>query len=142
MIETIAGNRVTLITLGVDDLERAKAYYAAVGFEAEDGPPTVAFYRCDGCYFGLFPRVELAKEQGRDPASMGTGAASLSQNYSDRAGVDAAHARALGAGATLITMPVETFWGGYSGYVSDPDGHVWEFAHNPFWPLDSKGNLK
>lgn len=136
------GNRVTLITLGVADLERAKAYYAAVGFEAKDGPSSVAFYRCDGCYFGLFPLAELAKEQHRDPANLGNGAASISQNYPDRDGVDAAHARAVSAGAKALSAPTETFWGGYSGYVADPDGHVWEFAHNPFWSLDSNGNLE
>ena len=67
---------------------------------------------------------------------------SLSQNYPDRAGVDAAHARALAAGAAQITAPTETAWGGYSGYVADPDGHVWEFAYNPFWPLDADGYLE
>ena len=135
------GNRVSLITLGVTDLERSKAFYEAIGFVAEDGPPSAIFFKCDGYYFGLFPLVELAKEQGRDPATTGKGAASISQNYNSPEEVNAAHARAIAAGATNLTDPTETFWGGYSGYVADPDGHVWEYAHNPFWPLDDAGRI-
>ncbi len=138
----MTGNRVTLITLGVRNLARAKSYYEEIGFVAQDGPPTAVFFKCGTYHFGLFPLSELAKEMHRDPATLGVGAMTLAQNYSDRAGVDAAHARAIEAGAQHLTTPAETFWGGYSGYVADPDGHIWEYAHNPFWPLDEDGHLQ
>ena len=136
------GNRVTLITLGVSDLDRSKAYYTALGFNAEDGPPSVVFYRCGALYFGLYPLPDLAAEQNREAGQLGNGAMSLSQNYPDRAGVDMAYARAIDAGAKALSAPQETHWGGYSGYLADPDGHVWEYAHNPFWPLDDEGYLE
>lgn len=136
------GNRVTLITLGVEDLARAKAFYAELGFEAAESPPSVVFFPCGSYMFGLFPRAELAREQGRAPEDLRAGAISLSQNQPDRAGVEAAYARALRAGATALRAPFETEWGGYSCYISDPDGHVWEFSHNPFWPLTDAGHLE
>ncbi len=94
-----------------------------------------------GALLGLFGRADLAKDQGRPGAALGTGAVTLAQNYEDRAGVDAAWQAALDAGATALKAPEEVFWGGYSGYYADPDGHVWEIAHNPFWPLGEDGSL-
>ncbi len=134
--------RVTLITLGVDDLARSKAFYAALGWtprpsEAEE----VVFYQMHGSVLGLFGRAALAKDQGRKGASLGTGASTLAQNFSTEAEVDAAYAQALAAGATALKAPEKVFWGGYSGYFADPDGHVWELAMNPFWPLSDDGSL-
>ncbi|RDC72778.1 VOC family protein [Rhodovulum sp. 12E13] len=133
--------RVTLITLGVDDLARSTGFYAALGWEPAQETEGAAFYRLDGMALSLFGRAALAADQGRPGAALGTGAMTLAQNFADRAAVDAAFARAEAAGAEVLKRPEAVFWGGYSGYWADPDGHVWEMAHNPFWPLDVDGRL-
>lgn len=132
-------NRVSLLTLGVADLGRSRAFYAALGWEETTALDGVVFYQMDGMVMGLFGMEPLAADQGRPGASLGTGATTFAQNFADTAAVDAAFARAKDAGATLLKTPEPTFWGGYSGYFADPDGHVWELAHNPFWPLDATG---
>ena len=134
--------RVTLITLGVADLDRAKAFYAALGWEVtREMEGEVAFYQINGMALGLFGRDALAKDQGRPDAQLGTGAMTLAQNFATEAEVDAAFATATKAGAIVLKAPEKVFWGGYSGYYADPDGHVWEVAHNPFWPLNADGSL-
>lgn len=134
--------RVTLITLGVDDLAASRAFYAALGWrEHGESQPGVAFYQMHGAALALFGRAELAADQGRPGAALGTGAVTLAQNFSTEAEVDAAYAAALAAGATALKSPEKVFWGGYSGYWADPDGHVWEVAMNPFWPLAEDGSL-
>ena len=133
--------RVSLITLGVRDIERSKAFYAALGWAAGDVTPGVVFFQLDGQVLGLFGLQPLAEDQGRPGAELGFGAVTLAQNFADREGVDAAYAKALEAGATALKAPEEVFWGGYSGYYSDPDGHVWEVAHNPFWEISDTGRI-
>ncbi|WP_370283783.1 VOC family protein [Pseudooceanicola sp.] len=133
--------RVTLITLGVSDLERSRKFYAALGWEPVPGPPQVIFYRLDGMALGLFGVNALADDQGRPGAQLGTGAMTLAQNFATEAEVDAAFEAALEAGAEALKRPQKVFWGGYSGYYADPDGHVWELAMNPFWELDDAGRL-
>ncbi len=133
--------RVTLITLGVDDLARSTAFYAALGWAPAEETEGAVFYRMGGMALGLFGRAALAADQGRPGAALGTGAITLAQNFADREAVDAAFARVEAAGATVLKRPEAVFWGGYSGYWADPDGHVWEMAHNPFWPLDADGRL-
>ena len=133
--------RVSLITLGVSDLERSRAFYSALGWEPVESSPEVAFYQMAGMALGLFGLEALAKDQGREGTKLGFGAMTLAQNFPDRAGVDAAYTSALEAGAEALKAPEAVFWGGYSGYYADPDGHVWEVAHNPFWPLDPDGAL-
>jgi len=133
--------RVTLITLGVRDLTRAKAFYAKLGWEPEEATESVVFYDLGGMKLGFFGLEPLAHDQGRPGATLATGAMSLAQNFPDRAAVDAAFARAEAAGAEVLKRPEAVFWGGYSGYFADPDGHVWELAHNPFWPLDDDGRI-
>ena len=95
----------------------------------------------NGLALGLFGLCDLAKDQGRPGAALGTGAVTLAQNFADRAAVDAAYQAALAVGARALKAPQEVFWGGYSGYWADLDGHVWEVAHNPFWPLNADGSL-
>lgn len=133
--------RVTLITLGVDDLERAKTFYANLGWQPAQAQEGVVFYQMNGAVLGLFGRAALAKDQGRPGADLGTGAMTLAQNFSTEAEVDDAYKTALKAGATGLKLPEKVFWGGYSGYFADPDGHVWEVAMNPFWPLAEDGSL-
>ena len=134
--------RVTLVTLGVADLNRARAFYAALGWKAAAETPGVSFYQMNGLALGLFGLADLAADQGRAGVPLGTGAATLAQNFSTEAEVDAAFAAALAAGATALKPPEKVFWGGYSGYWADPDGHVWEMAMNPFWPLEADGSLR
>jgi hypothetical protein len=133
--------RITLVTLGVADLARSRAFYAALGWEPAEATDSVVFYRMAGMALGLFGRAALAEDQGRPGAVLGTGAITLAQNFADREGVDDAFARAVAAGAEVLKRPEAVFWGGYSGYFADPDGHVWELAHNPFWQLDAEGAL-
>ncbi|MGX9853825.1 VOC family protein [Limimaricola variabilis] len=134
--------RVTLITLGVTDMDRSKAFYAALGWVPHaSSQPSVTFYQMHGLVLGLFGLSDLAADQGRPGARLGTGAATLAQNFEDRAAVDAAWQAALDAGAEPLKGPEEVFWDGYSGYYADPDGHVWEIAHNPFWSLAEDGSL-
>ncbi len=134
--------RVTLITLGVADLDRSKAFYGALGWvPTREMPGEVVFYQINGMALGFFGLGPLAKDQGRPDATLGTGAMTLAQNFNTEPDVDAAFATALAAGATALKAPEKVFWGGYSGYYADPDGHVWEVAHNPFWELNADGSL-
>ena len=133
--------RVTLITLGVADLAAARAFYGRLGWLEQDSAPGVAFYQMNGLVLGLFGRDDLAADQGRKGAALGTGAITLAQNFATDAEVDTAFAEALAAGGTALKAPEKVFWGGYSGYWADPDGHVWEVAMNPFWPLQADGSL-
>ncbi len=133
--------RVSLITLGVDDLERSKAFYAALGWVPAEAQAGVVFYQMNGLVLGLFGRAALAEDQGRPEMRLGTGAMTLAQNFPTEGEVDAAFDAALKAGATALKRPEQVFWGGYSGYYADPDGHVWEVAMNPFWPLAADGSL-
>lgn len=134
--------RVSLVTLGVADLAGARAFYARLGWRehraSQDG---VAFFQMQGAVLALFERDDLAADQGRAGAVLGTGAITLAQNFATEAEVDAAFGAALTAGGTALKAPEKVFWGGYSGYWADPDGHVWEVAMNPFWPLAEDGSL-
>lgn len=132
--------RVSLITLGVADLARSRAFYGDLGWVPKDEVPgEVVFYQLHGAVLGLFGIDALAKDQGRPGANLGTGAVTLAQNFRTKAEVDAAYAHALSVGAKPLKAPENVFWGGYSGYYADPDGHVWEVAFNPFWELDDDG---
>ena len=138
---TLPMNRVTFITLAVADLARARAYYEGLGWELESAMDEVAFYAMGGSKFGLITLEGLAKETGRPVETMKTGAMTLAQNQPSEAKVDAAFAHAVASGATPVRAPFKTEWGGYSCYVADPDGHLWEFAFNPFSPLDDDGHI-
>lgn len=134
--------RVTLITLGVGDLARARSFYGALGWrEHPSSQETVAFFQLHDAVLGLFDRAALADDQGRPGADLGTGAVTLAQNFRTTEEVDAAYRAALDAGGDGLKAPQEVFWGGYSGYWADPDGHVWEVAMNPSWPLADDGSL-
>lgn len=141
-IEALPLQRVTLITLGVADLAASRAFYARLGWqehgESQEG---VAFFQMQGAALALFGRADLAADQGRPGADLGVGAVTLAQNFATEVAVNAAFAAAVEAGATPLKAPEKVFWGGYSGYWADPDGHVWEVAMNPFWPLAEDGSL-
>jgi catechol 2,3-dioxygenase-like lactoylglutathione lyase family enzyme len=132
---------ISLVTLGVADLERSKEFYGALGWQPAQSPPGVVFYQMAGQVLDLFGLEALAEDQGRKGARLGTGAMTLARNFATEAEVDAAFDLAVSAGAGVLKRPEKAFWGGYSGYFSDPDGYVWEVAMNPFWPLASDGTL-
>lgn len=133
--------RVTLITLGVSDLELSRKFYADLGWVPTREMDNISFYQMPGLALGLFPLDMLAEDQAQPVETLKTGAMTLAQNWATEAEVDAAFDRALSVGARALKRPEKVFWGGYSGYYADPDGHVWEIAMNPFWPLESDGSL-
>lgn len=133
--------RVSLITLGVAEVPRAAAFYEALGWKrAAESLDEIAFFQLAGQALALYPREMMAEDLGRE-AGDGPGAMALAQNLADRAGVDRLFAEAVSAGATPLRMPHETPWGGYVAYIADPDGHAWEFAHVPAFPLNADGTL-
>lgn len=127
--------RISMITLGVRDLARAVTFYEqGLGFPRRDSPPEVAFFTLNGTWLGLYGREALAEDATVSPSGQGFEGFALAHNVESEAEVDAVMARAAEAGATVVKKPLKVFWGGYSGYFKDPDGHLWEVAHNPhFW---------
>jgi predicted lactoylglutathione lyase len=132
--------RVSLITLGVADLERAVAFYEAMGWSPANDwrEQHVAFFQCVGMVFALWDRDELAADSAT--TAHPPGAATLAMNVGSPAEVDAVLAEAERAGASIPRGGAETFWGGYSGVFHDPDGHAWEVAHNPGWRIGADGS--
>jgi catechol 2,3-dioxygenase-like lactoylglutathione lyase family enzyme len=135
--------RLSLVTLGVADLARAIAFYRDVmGWSPAEATDDVAFLELNGVILGLWGHDQLAAEL-TVPADLGPyHGFALAQNLRSREAVDAAFAAFAAAGATITKPPTETDWGGYSGYVADPDGHRWEVAHNPFWTIDDDGRVR
>lgn len=127
--------RISLITLGVRDMARATAFYESLGLAQAEGPDGVVAFDLLGQTLGLFDLEALAEDIGLPVDSLGHGGMTLAHNVPGRAEVDALMGLAADAGATVLKPPQEVFWGGYHGYFADPDGHVWEIAHNPFAPL-------
>ena len=127
--------RISMITLGVRDLVASIQFYAdGLGFPRMDSPPTVAFFTLNGSWLGLYGREALAEDATVSPEGGGFAAVALAHNVGCEAEVDAVIGQAVAAGAALVKQPQKTPWGGYSGYFADPDGHLWEVAHNPhFW---------
>ncbi len=125
--------RISMITLGVADMGRSVKFYRdGLGFPQLDSPPEVAFFTLNGSWLGLFGREALAKDAAVPAAGEGFNGFSIAHNLGSEEEVDAAMAEAVEAGATLVKPPQKVFWGGYSGYFKDPDGHLWELAYNPF----------
>ncbi len=127
--------RISMITLGVRDLEVAIGFYEkGLGLPRMDSPPEVAFFTLDGTWLGLYGREALAEDATVPAEGHGFAGVALAHNVASPAEVDALLAQAVAAGARLVKPGQEVFWGGYSGYFADPDGHLWEVAHNPhFW---------
>ena len=134
--------RVSLITLGVSDLERARAFYEKLGWTTGAAPDDdVVFFQAGGMIVALWSRAQLAEDTVVEDGG-GWGGITLAYNVRSPAEVDAVLAEAASAGATIGRPGAETFWGGYSGVFIDPDGHAWEIAHNPHWTLDDDGSVK
>jgi hypothetical protein len=140
--------RMTMVTLGVRDLARARAFYEqGLGWTQSGGVEgNVAFYQLAGGVllglYGLEPLAEDARVAVADLVPGKTfGGITLAYNVADPAAVDAALEEARTAGGTILKPGEKVFWGGYSGYFADPDGHPWEVAHNPFWTLNDDGSV-
>jgi predicted lactoylglutathione lyase len=133
--------RVTLITLGVSDYARAKAFYAAMGWSPALEVEDTAFYQGNGVIITLWGREKLSPDMGiPDDGARWSGIA-LAHNVGSREEVDELIERARGNGAEITREPSETFYGGYAGVFRDLDGHGWEVAHNPGFGLDDRGNV-
>jgi len=135
--------RLTLVTLGVSDIARARRFYEQLGFTASSASqPTVTFMSAGGVVLSLFGRADLALDARVTDAPTGFAAITLAHNCRSEAEVDAVIAHAVACGATLKKSAQKVFWGGYAGYFADLDGHLWEVAYNPFMPLDAEGRMQ
>ena len=138
--------RVSLVTLGVADVRAATAFYESVGFHRSsasvDGD--VSFFNAGGVVLGIWGRADLAADAGlvdHNTSEIG-GGTSVAMNLSSEAEVDEVWARWVAAGASPIKSPERAPWGGYTSYVGDLDGHLWEIAFNPYWPLRADGTVE
>jgi catechol 2,3-dioxygenase-like lactoylglutathione lyase family enzyme len=133
--------RISLVTLGVADLDRARSFYESLGWKTGAKPDDdVIFFQTGGMIVALWDRAKLAEDSGVSDDG-GWGGVALAQNVDSPDAVDAVVASARAAGATVTREAAATFWGGYSGVFVDPDGHPWEVAHNPHWTLHDDGSV-
>jgi predicted lactoylglutathione lyase len=133
--------RLSLITLGVSDLARSRAFYEALGWKSGAAPDDdVVFFQAGGTIVALWDRAKLAEDSAVTDSG-GWGGVTPAYNTRSDEEVDAVIEEARSAGATIGREPAETFWGGYSGVFVDPDGHPWEIAHNPHWTIADDGSV-
>ena len=134
--------RISLITLGVEDVQRSTEFYERLGWKKSSASQdAITFIQLKGTVLALFSRESLAEDAHVENTPKGFSGVTLAHNVSSETGVDAVYKFALSCGATPVKQPEKVFWGGYSGYFSDPDGHLWEIAHNPFVQQDALGHL-
>ena len=133
---------LSLVTLGVSDMARARRFYEALGYKASSqSQDCVTFFDAGGVILGLFGRAALSEDAKVADSAPGFSGVSLARNVRSEAEVDQALSDAVAAGAKLMKPGQKVFWGGYSGYFADLDGHLWEVAFNPFWQLDDQGRV-
>jgi catechol 2,3-dioxygenase-like lactoylglutathione lyase family enzyme len=133
--------RISIVTLGTAEMQRACAFWEAMGLQRKArSTPSMAFFQLNGLVLGIYPFDKLAKDCHL-PGGAPSGAVTIAYNARSEADVDAILAQAVAAGATLHVPAHKAFWGGYSGYFLDPDGHPWEVAYNPFFALEANGDL-
>jgi catechol 2,3-dioxygenase-like lactoylglutathione lyase family enzyme len=136
--------RLSIITLGVADLARAKAFYLdGLGWaEVDQAAEGICFIQMPGVVFSLYPLDKLAEDIGTEPLTeISTGGVTLAHNTRSEAETDEVLATAVAAGARLVKPAQKVFWGGYSGYFADPDNHLWEVAYNPFATIADDGSF-
>lgn len=136
--------RLNIVALGVADLARARRFYCdGLGWrESSAGNESICFIEAGGVVLGLYGRAALAEDAGVSAEGSGFSGFTLAHNVAAEADVDRVLAEAVEAGGSLVKPGQKVFWGGYSGYFADPDGHLWEVAHNPFFPLDADGRVQ
>ncbi|MFH1135479.1 MAG: VOC family protein [Pseudomonadota bacterium] len=127
--------RISMITLGVKDLEASVKFYRdGLGFPEKKYSPNVAFFNLNGSWLGLYDRLALAEDATVSPEGHGFAGFTLAHNVGSESEVDQVIGQAVAGGAKLVKPPQKVFWGGYSGYFQDPDGYLWEVSYNPhFW---------
>ena len=134
--------RVSLITLGVRDLDRSRAFYEALGWKTGAAPgDDVVFFQSGGMVVALWDRAALAEDSGVEDAG-DWGGMTLAHNVRSPGEVDSVTEEARAAGADIVREPAETFWGGYSAAFTDSEGHPWEIAHNPRWTIREDGSVE
>jgi len=135
--------RISIVTLGVANLERSREFYERLGWRRSAASNEgIAFFQAGGVALALYPRDELAKDANLDGAGRGFAGITLAFNARSREEVDAVLAEAQTAGAKILKPAQEAFWGGYSGYFSDPDGFAWEVAWNPSFAIAEDGSVR
>jgi predicted lactoylglutathione lyase len=135
--------RISMVTLGVADVAASTAFYERLGWKRSAGSQeSVTFFQTDGSVLGLYGRDELADDAQVDAAGSGFRGVTCALNCGSEAEVDAVYAAWVDAGASPVKPPQKVFWGGYSSYVADPDGHLWELAHNPYSPIGPDGRMQ
>ncbi|WP_298973579.1 VOC family protein [uncultured Roseobacter sp.] len=134
--------RISLITLGARDINALSAFYDALGWQRTPSPDGVIAYDLIGQTLGLYPLDKLAEDIGVSPDQLGYGASTFAYNVPAKEDVAPLLARAEAAGAKILKPAQDVFWGGHHGYFSDPEGHIWEIAHNPFSPLRHDGAFR
>ncbi len=134
-------NRISIVTLGVADLDRATAFYESLGWTNSATAPSIAFFEMQGSVLGLYEWTALADDAKVPSEGSGFRGVALAMNLASTDEVDVVFAEWLTAGATPKVHPHKAFWGGYSSYVADLDGHLWELAYNPYATLDADGRL-
>ena len=144
-MDTDVPANLTIVTLGVADLQRSIEFYGALGWEQRgDSAQGIVWFKTASCWLGLFGYQDLAEDIGlsapsEQPAYRGI---TLGLNRNSEAEVDAAFAQVAGVGARVLKAPTRAEWGGYSGYFEDPDGHVWEIAYAPMFLVDDAGHIE
>ena len=135
--------RINIVTLGVKDVSHSKKFYQDLGWKASSisNDDFVAF-DSGNIILCLYPKEKLAEDAHVEPAKEGFSGVTLAHNVASKAEVDAVLKQAQAAGAKITKNAQDVFWGGYSGYFADPDGHLWEVAFNPHWPLNIEGMLE
>lgn len=134
--------RISLITLAVEDVARSAAFYQALGWKQVETPDGMAVFDLLGQALGLYPRADLARDMGLEPDQLGSGAMTLAHNLRSKDEVAQIFELAIAAGARGLKEPHDVFWGGHIAYFADPDGHVWELAFNPFSNLRNDGAFR
>jgi catechol 2,3-dioxygenase-like lactoylglutathione lyase family enzyme len=134
--------RVSLITLGVQDIAKSAAFYEALGWARVDSQDGAVAFDLIGQTLGLYPLDALAADLGLPIEELGAGRVTLGYNTAEKSDVAPLLAKAEAAGARILKPAQDVFWGGHHGYFADPDGHIWEVAHNPFSPLGPKGEFQ
>jgi catechol 2,3-dioxygenase-like lactoylglutathione lyase family enzyme len=134
--------RLSLVTLGVADLDRARRFYEALGWRRANDHAEVVFFQAGGMVFGLWSREALAEDARVPAAGSGFRGIALAYNTRTRAEVDTVLAEAEAAGGQILKPAEDAVWGGYTGYFADPDGHLWEVAWNPDWTIAEDGSTR
>ncbi len=134
--------RLSIISLGVSDMVKSRSFYEKLGWKAsaENSNDKITFFQLGGIILGLYGLDALA-EEARQPVSPGFDGITIAHNARSKSEVDLLLAEAEAAGAQILNPAKDVFWGGYSGYFADPDGHAWEIAWNPFFPIADDGSI-